>query len=215
MTTSPTRSKQKLSLRKRLFVKKSPKVGCYVDADSNDENINSLSRPISPVDPFLALSANSAVQSLDHAENSGGETSNLNVSQYSTHSQTDDELNPKCCKTFFKKSRPKSLVEGPPKDEPSSGPCSPELNSTNSLNKKVNSNIIADEIQKVFVKFPRDDDPRKTFEHSGSFEGIKSKNKQFVKRLSADHLISTETKSFFRSSSPESERSGSLDRKKR
>ncbi|XP_022830716.1 72 kDa inositol polyphosphate 5-phosphatase isoform X4 [Spodoptera litura] len=155
MTTSPTKTKQKLSLRKRLFVKKSPKVGCFVDTDSNDEFAQTSSRPISPADPFLAQSAHSADHSIEASNH------------------------------------PNSSAE-------------PLYNNTKS-----------EEIPKATVKFPKSDDAKKCFEHSGSFEGIKPKSKLFVKRLSADHLISNESKPLYRASSPESDRSSSLDRKRR
>ncbi|XP_050560940.1 inositol polyphosphate 5-phosphatase E isoform X4 [Spodoptera frugiperda] len=155
MTTSPTKTKQKLSLRKRLFVKKSPKVGCFVDTDSNDEFAQTSSRPISPADPFLAQSAHSADHSIEASHH------------------------------------PNSSAE-------------PLYNNTKS-----------EEIPKATVKFPKSDDAKKCFEHSGSFEGIKPKSKLFVKRLSADHLISNESKPLYRASSPESDRSSSLDRKRR
>lgn len=219
MTTSPTRSKQKLSLRKRLFVKKSPKVGCAVDTDSNDEFALSSSRPISPADPFLAQSAYNAESSgelSDSQKHSTGNTtcdsSHRNVDH--TH---DDESNPKCCKTFFRRSRPKSLVGvNMSKEEVHSRPCSPFNNSSNSFSDHLASphQSKSEEIPKATIKFPKDD-PRKNFEHSGSFEGIKPKNNLFVKRLSADHLISNESKPLYHSSSPESDRSSSLDRKRR
>ncbi|XP_052759564.1 inositol polyphosphate 5-phosphatase E isoform X2 [Galleria mellonella] len=221
MTTSPVRTKQKLSLRKRLFVKKSPKVGCYVDTDSNDEFNQPSSRPISPADPFLAHSAYSADSSAEHTDSQRNpvvEPVGNSSSQKSCHTQNEDENNPKCCRTFFRRSRPRSLIEGQPsKEESHSKPCSPVNNSSNSLSDQTMSctQSKSEEIPKVTVKFPKGDDPKKYFEHSGSFEGIKPKNKLFVKRLSADHLISNETKPFYRSSSPESDRSSSLDRKRR
>lgn len=218
MTTSPTKTKQKLSLRKRLFVKKSPKVGCYVDTDSNDEFNQSSSRPISPADPFIAHSAQNADSSVDLYDNqrhSSSEPHSNSSSQKSDHVHNDDEGNPKCCKTFFRRSRPKSLFDGQPsKEESASKPCSPVNNSSNSLSDHTLSCTKSEEIPKATIKFPKDDS-RKYFEHSGSFEGIKPKNKLFVKRLSADHLISNDTKPLYRSSSPESDRSSSLDRKRR
>ncbi|XP_013199750.2 inositol polyphosphate 5-phosphatase E [Amyelois transitella] len=214
MTTSPTRTKQKLSLRKRLFVKKSPKVGCYVDTDLNDEYNQATSRPISPADPFLAQSAHNSDTKSDLADshqNSCTELHSNNSSHKSNHSHIESDSNQKCCRTFFRRSRPRSLVEGqPPKEESQSKPCSPINNSNNSL-----SESKSEEIPKATVKFPKGDDSKKCFEHSGSFEGIKTKNKLFVKRLSADHLITNESKPFCRSSSPESDRSSSLDRKRR
>ncbi|CAH0397939.1 unnamed protein product [Chilo suppressalis] len=220
MTTSPTKTKQKLSLRKRLFVKKSPKVGCYVDTDSNDEFSQSTSRPISPADPFIAQSAQNVDASLEHFDNhrvSPTEPHSIIPNQKIVHVRNEDESNPKCCRTFFRRSRPKSLVEGPPsRDEPTSKPCSPINNSSNSVSENTIScsQSKSEEIPKATIKFPKDD-PKKCFEHSGSFEGIKTKNKLFVKRLSADHLISNESKSLYYSSSPESDRSNSLDRKRR
>ncbi|KAM3964479.1 inositol-3-phosphate synthase [Aphomia sociella] len=220
MTTSPVRTKQKLSLRKRLFVKKSPKVGCYVDNDSNDEFNQPTSRPISPADPFLAQSAHNAELSNEHADsqrNLGMEPIANNSSQKPNPIQNEEEIDPKCCRTFFRRSRPRSLVEQPAKQETHSKPCSPVNNSNNSLSDQTMScsQSKSEEIPKVTVKFPKSDDIKKYFEHSSSFEGIKQKNKLFVKRLSADHLISNETKPFYRSSSPESDRSSSLDRKRR
>lgn len=221
MTTSPTRTKQKLSLRKRLFVKKSPKVGCYVDTDSNDEFNQSTSRPISPADPFLAHSAHSADTNAERTEslrNINSEPGSNNSSQKSDHTHNDDDNNQKCCRTFFRRSRPRSLVEGQPSKKGSqSKPCSPVNNSNNSLCDQTMScsQSKSEEIPKATVKFPKSEDSKKYFEHSGSFEGVKPKNKLFVKRLSADHLISNETKPFYRSSSPESDRSSSLDRKRR
>ncbi|KAL0841173.1 hypothetical protein ABMA28_014916 [Loxostege sticticalis] len=218
MTTSPTKTKQKLSLRKRLFVKKSPKVGCYVDTDSNDEFNQASSRPISPADPFIAQSAQIADSSgdlYDSQRSSTSEPHSNNSSQKSDHIHNEEDSNPKCCKTFFRRSRPKSLVEGhPSKNEAVSKPCSPLNNSSNSLSDHTLSCTKSEEIPKATIKFPKDDS-RKCFEHSGSFEGIKPKNKLFVKRLSADHLISNENKPLYRSSSPESDRSSSLDRKRR
>lgn len=220
MTTSPTRTKQKLSLRKRLFVKKSPKVGCYVDTDSNDEFTQSSSRPISPADPFLAHStiyADSSVELAETHRNYAGERSSNNLSPSTHNAHTDDEHNPKCCKTFFRRSRPKSLVDGHnSKCEISSNTCSPENNSSNSLSDQIIpcNQSRSEEISKATIKFPKEDQ-RKSFEHSGSFEGMKSKNKLFVKRLSADHLISHEAKPLYQSTSPESDRSSSLDRKRR
>ncbi|XP_050346282.1 inositol polyphosphate 5-phosphatase E [Nymphalis io] len=221
MTTSPTRTKQKLSLRKRLFVKKSPKVGCYVDTDSNEEFSQSTSRPMSPADPFLAHSAHNSETSIDNSHNN----SNFNTRHSADHYQTshlntttyDDDSNPKCCKTFFRRSRPRSLVEGHgSKDDSYSRPCSPINNSSNnSLSDQTVSQTKSEEIPKVTVNFPKCDDAKKYFEHSGSFEGIKPKSKLFVKRLSADHLISNESKPLYHSSSPESDRSSSLDRKRR
>ncbi|XP_063380747.1 inositol polyphosphate 5-phosphatase E isoform X3 [Cydia fagiglandana] len=211
MTTSPTKTKQKLSLRKRLFVKKSPKVGCYVDTDSNDEFSQSTSRPISPADPFLAhsqLQVNTSLESIDNHKNASEPFSN-NTSQGSDHK--DDDTDPQCCKTFFRRSRPRSLVEAQSKPDTNSRPSSPVTSNSYSENSQTKS----EEIPKVTVKFPKNDDPRKYFEHSGSFEGIKPKSKLFVKRLSADHLISNDTKPLFHTSSPESDRSSSLDRKRR
>lgn len=217
MTTSPTRTKQKLSLRKRLFVKKSPKVGCYVDTDSNDELSQSTSRPMSPADPFLAQSAHSSATSIDKLHNRS------NSNKDSVHDATnhagqqndyEEDSNSKCCKTFFRKSRPKSFVEGHSSKE-DSRPSSPINNSSNSLSEHTISQTKSDEIPKVTVNFPKSDETKKVFEHSGSFEGIKPKTKLFVKRLSADHLISNESKPLYRSSSPESDRSSSLDRKRR
>lgn len=221
MTTSPTRTKQKLSLRKRLFVKKSPKVGCYVDTDSADEFTQPASRPISPVDPFLAQSAqhiNYSGELSDTVRNSTGELTVNNLSRDTERTHQDDENNQKCCKTFFKRSRPKSLVEGNiSKVEVVSGPCSPANNGNSSLDDQAiySHHSKSDEIAKASIKFRNKDDMKKSFEHSGSFEGIKTKNKLFVKRLSADHLITNDTKPLYRSSSPESDRSNSLDRKRR
>ncbi|XP_047529877.1 inositol polyphosphate 5-phosphatase E isoform X2 [Vanessa atalanta] len=221
MTTSPTRTKQKLSLRKRLFVKKSPKVGCYVDTDSNEEFSQSTSRPMSPADPFIAHSAHNSETSIDNPHN----YSNYNTRHATDHHQTihqntttyDDDSNQKCCKTFFRRSRPKSLVEGHgSKDDSYSRPSSPiNDSSNNSLSDHTISQTKSEEIPKVTVNFPKSDDAKKYFEHSGSFEGIKPKSKLFVKRLSADHLISNESKPLYQSSSPESDRSSSLDRKRR
>ncbi|XP_046960004.1 inositol polyphosphate 5-phosphatase E isoform X1 [Vanessa cardui] len=221
MTTSPTRTKQKLSLRKRLFVKKSPKVGCYVDTDSNEEFSQSTSRPMSPADPFIAHSAHNSETSIDNPHNN----SNYNTRYGTDHHQTthqntttyDDDSNQKCCKTFFRRSRPKSLVEGHgSKDDSYSRPSSPiNDSSNNSLSDHTISQTKSEEIPKVTVNFPKSDDAKKYFEHSGSFEGIKPKSKLFVKRLSADHLISNESKPLYHSSSPESDRSSSLDRKRR
>lgn len=219
MTTSPTKTKQKLSLRKRLFVKKSPKVGCYVDADSNDEFHHSSSRPISPADPFLAHSAHYA----DYHESVGDSPRNHsiepinNTSNSAHHSQPEDENNPRCCRKFFSRSRPKSLLDHQtPQEEPHSREGSP-CNNSNSLSDQTIScsQSKSEEIPKATIKFPKNDDPRMFFEHSGSFEGIKTKNKLFVKRLSADHLISNDSKPLYGSSSPESDRSNSLDRKRR
>ncbi|XP_072932057.1 inositol polyphosphate 5-phosphatase E isoform X2 [Epargyreus clarus] len=221
MTTSPTRTKQKLSLRKRLFVKKSPKVGCYVDTDSNEEFSQSTSRPMSPADPFLAQSAQSNDANSDPGDvrkNSNSESVGNNVNENIEHIYNDDESNPKCCKTFFRRSRPKSLVEDHvPKHDSNSRQSSPVNNSNNSISEHTIScsQTKSEEIPKATVNFPKTDDSKKSFEHSGSFEGAKPKTKLFVKRLSADHLISNETKPLFRSSSPESDRSSSLDRKRR
>ncbi|XP_049869041.1 inositol polyphosphate 5-phosphatase E isoform X2 [Pectinophora gossypiella] len=218
MTTSPTRTKHKLSLRKRLFVKKSPKVGCYIDTDSNDEFTHSSSRPISPADPFLAQSAHCGDTSgelSDSLKNSSGENSGSHVIRNSDNHHNSDENNPKCCKTFFRRSRPKSLVEGQnSKDDVNSASCSPVNNSNNSLSDHGIScrQSKSEEIAKATIKFPKND---KSFEHSGSFEGIKPKSKLFVKRLSVDHLISSDSQPLYRSSSPESDRSSSLDRKRR
>ncbi|XP_075973430.1 inositol-3-phosphate synthase isoform X2 [Anticarsia gemmatalis] len=218
MTTSPTKTKQKLSLRKRLFVKKSPKVGCFVDADSNDEFSQSTSRPISPADPFLAHSANSANTSIEapNHQNTSAEPLYNNVSHSAEYVHNDDESNPRCCKTFFRRSRPKSLVDNHPhKGETQSGPVSPVNNSNSVSDQTICSQTKSEEIPKATVKFPKNDDIKKCFEHSGSFEGIKPKSKLFVKRLSADHLISNESRPLYRASSPESDRSSSLDRKRR
>ncbi|XP_021189574.2 inositol polyphosphate 5-phosphatase E isoform X2 [Helicoverpa armigera] len=218
MTTSPTKAKQKLSLRKRLFVKKSPKVGCFVDTDSNDEYGQSSSRPISPADPFLAQSAHSADHSIEapHAQNVSSEPLLNNVSHSATNSHNDDDNNPKCCRTFFRRSRPKSLVDNHlSKEDARSVTGSPENNSNSISDQTICSQTKSEEIPKATVKFPKSDDAKKCFEHSGSFEGIKPKSKLFVKRLSADHLISTESKPLYRASSPESDRSSSLDRKRR
>lgn len=216
MTTSPTRTKQKLSLRKRLFVKKSPKVGCYVDTDSNEEFGQSHSRPMSPADPFIAQSAyysEACVDNSHHGQNSNSE----HVSDGSNRNYNDDENNHKCCKTFFRRSRPKSLMEPQSSKEGSvSRPSSPVNNSSNnSLSDHTVSQTKSEEIPKVTVNFPKSDETKKYFEHSGSFEGIKPKSKLFVKRLSADHLITNDTKPLYHSSSPESDRSSSLDRKRR
>lgn len=219
MTTSPTRAKQKLSLRKRLFVKKSPKVGCFVDADSNEEFGQSHSRPMSPADPFIAQSAHYTEDSGHQRQNAN--SGNISDSSNRSHSRncnaTDEESDPKCCKTFFRRSRPKSLMEPQSSKEDSvSRPSSPVNNSSNnSLSDHTVSQTKSEEIPKVSVNFPKSDDSKKYFEHSGSFEGIKPKSKLFVKRLSADHLISNDTKPLYRSSSPESDRSNSLDRKRR
>lgn len=221
MTTSPTRTKQKLSLRKRLFVKKSPKVGCYVDTESADEFTQPSSRPISPIDPFIAQSAqhiDTSGELSDTARNSTGELTVNNLNRNTEPTHQDDENNQRCCKTFFKRSRPKSLVEGNiSKVEVNSRPCSPANNGNASLDDQaIYSNYSkSDEIAKATIKFPNKDDMKKSFEHSGSFEGIKTKNKLFVKRLSADHLMNNDTKPLYRSSSPESDKSSSLDRKRR
>ena len=219
MTTSPTRTKQKLSLRKRLFVKKSPKVGCYVDTDSNDELSQSASRPMSPADPFIAQSAHNSETSIDnlHSRSNYNKEAVNDTNQAGQHNYYDEDGNSKCCKTFFRRSRPKSLVEGhhSSKEDSNSRPSSPINNSSNSLSDQTVSQTKSDEIPKVTVNFPKSDDTKKYFEHSGSFEGIKPKSKLFVKRLSADHLISNESKPLYRSSSPESDRSSSLDRKRR
>lgn len=221
MTTSPTRTKQKLSLRKRLFVKKSPKVGCYVDTDSNDEFSQSPSRPMSPVDPFLAHSAHNSDYNADHSankKNSNAEVNSSHTNQFNDQYSNDDDTNPKCCKTFFRRSRPKSLVEGTgAKGGTNSKPSSPTNDSNNSLsdNTVSGSQSKSDDIPKATVIFPKSDDEQKYFEHTNSLEGIKPKSKLFVKRLSADHLISNDTKPLYRSSSPESDRSSSLDRKRR
>lgn len=218
MTTSPTRTKQKLSLRKRLFVKKSPKVGCYVDTDSNDELSQSASRPMSPADPFIAQSAHNSESSIDNSQNRSNSNREpiSDVTNQAHQNYYDDESNPKCCKTFFRRSRPKSLVEGHNSKEDSiSRPSSPINNSSNSLSDQTVSQTKSEEIPKVTVNFPKSEETKKYFEHSGSFEGIKPKTKLFVKRLSADHLISNESKPLYQSSSPESDRSSSLDRKRR
>lgn len=218
MTTSPTKTKQKLSLRKRLFVKKSPKVGCFVDTDSNDEFAQTSSRPISPADPFLAQSAHSADHSIEasHHPNSSAEPLYNNVSHSAPNYHHEDDTNPKCCRTFFRRSRPKSLVDNQLiKDEARSVTGSPENNSNSISDQTICSQTKSEEIPKATVKFPKSDDAKKCFEHSGSFEGIKPKSKLFVKRLSADHLISNESKPLYRASSPESDRSSSLDRKRR
>lgn len=220
MTTSPTKSKQKLSLRKRLFVKKSPKVGCYVDTDSNDEFNQSSSRPISPADPFLAHSSHHTDINTEVCESPrkcSAEAIYNNARHSSDHTHNDDENNPKCCRTFFRRSRPKSLVDNHlPKEETHSRDCSP-CNNSNSLSDQTIScsQSKSEEVPKATIKFPIKDDPRKCFEHSGSFEGIKTKNKLFEKRLSADHLVTNENMPLYRSSSPESDRSSSLDRKRR
>ncbi|KAJ8728090.1 hypothetical protein PYW08_016475 [Mythimna loreyi] len=219
MTTSPTKTKQKLSLRKRLFVKKSPKVGCVVDTDSNDEFGQSSSRPISPADPFLAASAYSADHSLEaqNQQHSSAEPLYNNVSHTGTSSHHEDDSNQRCCRTFFRRSRPKSLVDNQHcKDDARSVTGSPENNSNSISDQTICSQTKSDEIPKASVKFPKSEDIKKCFEHSGSFEGIKpTKSKLFVKRLSADHLISNESKPLYRASSPESDRSSSLDRKRR
>ncbi|CAD0199191.1 unnamed protein product [Chrysodeixis includens] len=218
MTTSPTKTKQKLSLRKRLFVKKSPKVGCFVDTDSNDEFTQSSSRPISPADPFIAQSAYSADHSNEASNQQNASTEPLcnNVSHGVDYAHHEEESNPKCCRTFFRRSRPKSLVDHQvSKEEARSMPGSPENNSNSISDQTICSQTKSEEIPKATVKFPKSDDIKKCFEHSGSFEGIKPKSKLFVKRLSADHLISNETKPLYRASSPESDRSSSLDRKRR
>ncbi|CAH0701261.1 unnamed protein product [Spodoptera exigua] len=218
MTTSPTKTKQKLSLRKRLFVKKSPKVGCFVDTDSNDEFAQSSSRPISPADPFLAQSAHNADHSIEASNhpNSSAEPLYNNVSHSAPNYHHEDDSNPKCCRTFFRRSRPKSLVDNQIlKDEARSVTGSPENNSNSISDQTICSQTKSEEIPKATVKFPKSDDAKKCFEHSGSFEGIKPKSKLFVKRLSADHLISNESKPLYRASSPESDRSSSLDRKRR
>lgn len=218
MTTSPTKTKQKLSLRKRLFVKKSPKVGCYVDTDSNDEFSQSTSRPISPADPFIAQSVYNAETTGEHSDpqrNNSTEPMCNTSTHFNDDPKCDDENHQKCCKTFFKRSRPRSLVEGQSSKEDSK-PSSPVF-STKVLSDQTNSITSREVISKATIKFPVNNEGRRSFEHSGSFDGIKnSKGKTFVKRLSADHLISNEIKPLCRSSSPEeSDRSNSLDRKRR
>lgn len=220
MITSPTKTKQKLSLRKRLFVKKSPKVGCYVDTDSNDEFSQSTSRPISPADPFLAHSSHytdTSVEVSENQRNNSAEPLCNNSNKYNDHIHNDDDINPKCCRTFFRRSRPKSLLDGPQSKDEISQPNSPVNNSSNSLSDPTVSGLHSksDEIQKATITFSNSQNCRKSFEHSGSFEGIKPKSRLFVKRLSADHLISNDSKPLYRSSSPESDRSSSLDRKRR
>lgn len=220
MTTSPTRTKQKLSLRKRLFVKKSPRVGCYVDTDSNDEFSQSTSRPMSPADPFLAQSAQSNDLNTEKTNrtNLGVELNTSSINQCSDNCSIDDENNPKCCKTFFRKSRPRSLADGPnSKNGSNSKPPSPLNTSSNSYSDQTISGTQSksDEIPKATVIFPNSNGDDKSFDHTSSLEGIKPKSKLFVKRLSADHLISSDTKPLYRSSSPESDRSSSLDRKRR
>lgn len=217
MTTSPTKTKQKLSLRKRLFVKKSPKVGCYVDTDSNDELCQSTSRPISPADPFIAQSAYNADNSVEHLDQRNNSTEPLHNSSpnFNHHPECNDENQQRCCKEFFKRSVPRSLFEGQSsKDE--SKPSSPVF-SHKVLSDQTNSLPGREVITKATIKFPANNDGKRMFEHSGSFEGMKpSKDKFFTKRLSADHLISNDTKPLYRPSSPEeSDRSNSLDRKRR
>ncbi|KAJ0177156.1 hypothetical protein K1T71_007165 [Dendrolimus kikuchii] len=207
-------------IAQEAFVKKSPKVGCYVDTDSTDEFSQSTSRPISPADPFLAHSTHltdTNTEIADNQRNSSAEPFCNNSNPYNDHIHNDDDINPKCCRTFFRRSRPKSLIDGPQSKEEISRPSSPINNSSNSLSDQTVSDLHSksDEIQKATIKFPKTEDSRKSFEHSGSFEGIKPKSKLFVKRLSADHLISNDSKPLYRSSSPESDRSSSLDRKRR
>lgn len=206
MSTSPTKVKQKLSLRKRLFVKKSPKVGCFTD--SNDELENS-SRPISPVDPFLAHSAYSSEHSLENVESCRGANSpNNNISQ-DLNSSKDDEQDQKY-KSISKKTRPKSLMENSLlKSDTNSSSTSSSKPAENVSEHRTNN---SEGIQKVTINFPKNEQ-RNYFEHSGSFEGIKNRSKNIVKRLSADHLVTNDKT--FNPSSPESDRSSSLDRKKR
>uniref|UniRef100_A0A2H1WLC4 phosphoinositide 5-phosphatase n=1 Tax=Spodoptera frugiperda TaxID=7108 RepID=A0A2H1WLC4_SPOFR len=186
--------------------------------DSNDEFAQTSSRPISPADPFLAQSAHSADHSIEasHHPNSSAEPLYNNVSHSAPNYHHEDDTNPKCCRTFFRRSRPKSLVDNQLiKDEARSVTGSPENNSNSISDQTICSQTKSEEIPKATVKFPKSDDAKKCFEHSGSFEGIKPKSKLFVKRLSADHLISNESKPLYRASSPESDRSSSLDRKRR
>ncbi|CAG5031570.1 unnamed protein product [Parnassius apollo] len=221
MTTSPTRTKQKLSLRKRLFVKKSPKVGCYVDTDSNDEFSQTPSRPMSPADPFIAQSAQNSdynIENTTNRKNSDSELTVSNINQCNDRYSNEDDNNPKCCKKLFRKSRPKSLLERPGhKVRSNSKPTSPVNNSNNSLSDHSisGSQTKSEEIPKATIIFPKSEDDKKYFEHTTSLEGIKAKSKLFVKRLSADHLISNESRAPYHSSSPESDRSSSLDRKRR
>ncbi|GBP33614.1 Inositol polyphosphate 5-phosphatase E [Eumeta japonica] len=224
MTTSPTKTKQKLSLRKRLFVKKSPKVGCYVDTDSAEEFSQSLSRPISPADPFIATSAYNAENNTRLQESTSNVSSEILCNSDSLNTETqlqssnDDEQQQKCCRTFFKKSRPRSLVDeqSSKADAMHSGSASPDhiYNNGNNRQNNVKEHTRLNEIEKATVIFPNND-PKNFFEHSGSFEGLKPKGKLFVKRLSADHLITNDMKPLCRSSSPENDRNNSLDRKKR
>ncbi|XP_050673044.1 inositol polyphosphate 5-phosphatase E [Leptidea sinapis] len=218
MTTSPTKTKQKLSLRKRLFVKKSPKVGCYVDTDSNEELNQSTSRPMSPADPFMAQSACYAESSINSTQNNNSPAEQplrTNIQSNSHNHTYHEEKNSKCCKTFFRRSRPRSFGEGhTSKEESHSRPESPQNNSNNSLSDHT-SLTKSEEIPKATVVFPGNGDSKKNFDYYVSLEGIKPKTKLFVKRLSADHLISTDTRPLYHSSSPESDRSSSLDRKRR
>lgn len=216
MTTSPTKSKQKISLRKRLFVRKSPKVGCYVDTDCSDGLLQPTSRSISPADPFLAHSSlqNSPNNSNDQKNHCEYTLFNNDDSQFidSGHESKIEDDNDQCCnKTFFNRSHPKSLGDGTPHAQLVSPIHSPNINgqSTPLTHKK------CDQIPRATIKFPKSpNNPKKLFEHSGSFDAVKSKGGFFVKRLSADHLITTDKPSY-RSSSPESDRSNSLDRKNR
>lgn len=218
-TPSPSKTKQKLSLRKRLFVKKS-KVGCYVDTDS-DENTQGTSRPMSPADPFIAPSAccSELADSSDSQRNRNVGTSSHNTSQSSNHAHDSSKeyRDHKCCKSFLKKCRPKSLTEGHlfkgDNNSMNAVHTSPAV-SSNSLNNefKICSETNFNEIPKAVIKFTKSE---KCFNHSGSFEGFKPKSKMFVKQLSADHLIGNENKLLCRGCSPESDKSGSLDRKKR
>ncbi|XP_048482753.1 inositol polyphosphate 5-phosphatase E isoform X2 [Plutella xylostella] len=216
MTTSPTKSKPKLSLRKRLFVKKSPKVGCYVDTDSNDELNQSGSRPISPADPFIAHSAYQTDGHLDHSDhqkNDSRESPRCSPGDGQNDHKHGDNHNHRCCRTFFRRSRPKSLVEYHSSKE-GSKPGSPVDHSI--LSDSSNTHTRSEEIPKVTVKFPQSEETKRYFEHlSNSFETSKAKGKLFVKRLSADHIIASESKPLYRSTSPESDRSSSLDRKRR
>ncbi|CAG9094088.1 unnamed protein product [Plutella xylostella] len=216
MTTSPTKSKPKLSLRKRLFVKKSPKVGCYVDTDSNDELNQSGSRPISPADPFIAHSAyqtDGHQDHSDHQKNDSRESPRCSPGDGQNDHKHGDNHNHRCCRTFFRRSRPKSLVEYHSSKE-GSKPGSPVDHSI--LSDSSNTHTRSEEIPKVTVKFPQSEETKRYFEHlSNSFETSKAKGKLFVKRLSADHIIASESKPLYRSTSPESDRSSSLDRKRR
>lgn len=229
MSTSPSKTKDKLSLRKRLFIKKSTKVGCYIDSGSlSDDGLVTSSRPISPANPFIVQNNN--VESTLTRDTERNASSDIELYK-STHetvttkatviNNTTEKVTSSKQATFFKRCRPQSLIEEQKQKLDLNNSLSEKTlqNLGNSLNSVAQTNSVQSRPLDIPIgkRTLRDNEEtlRKfsSFDnHSGSFD--KPRSKALLKRLSADNLVQCDKElRILNHGSPDSERSGSLDRK--